>query len=92
VKLESKLKAIIKIIHSGHMDKHTSGEEATQLFCKKSSHRVSKYMGAPVKPECWGHQERFEDNFCVWHCSGGCSALSEKVISQVGCDSCDKGH
>lgn len=65
MKLESKLKAIIKVTCSDHVGKYGSREELTQLYYKKSSHGVNKYMGAPVRLGCWRHQERFKDGFCV---------------------------
>lgn len=70
-KLEGKLKAIVKVTYSEHMDKGGSREESTQLLYKKSSYGVNKFMWGPVRPGCWRHQKRFKDGFCVWHHSVG---------------------
>lgn len=45
MKLKGKLKAIIKVTYSEHMDTCGSREESTQLFYKKSSRGVHKYGG-----------------------------------------------
>lgn len=92
MKLKGKLKAIIKVTYSEHVDICGSREESTQLFDKKSSRGVHKYGEGPVRPGCWGHQKRFEDSCCAWHHSVGWDASSGKEITKVGYDGYDKGH